>query len=179
MELEIINLSNIRPGTELYKLAKLSEADKAFQRKTSYMNSSKKPSYDTFQRTTPRSHERMAQIAKRRKSIKNKRIAVGILGFMFSIMLGINPGVGSGKNNSPDTSIVAIEQAEEEARLQAEEEARLRAEEVARLRAEEAARRQAEKESRLRAEEVARRQAEEAARLEAERQEQAKRDKTN
>ncbi len=179
MELEIINLSNIRPGTELYKLAKLSEADKAFQRKTSYMNSSKKPSYDTFQRTTPRSHERMAQIAKRRKSIKNKRIAVGILGFMFSIMLGINPGVGSGKNNSPDTSIVAIEQAEEEARLQAEEEARLRAEEVARLRAEEAARRQAEKESRLRAEEVARRQAEEAARLEAERQEQAKIDKTN
>lgn len=50
------------------------------------------PSYDTYVRTTPRSPERMAQIAKRKKSAQRQRIAAGLSAF--GLMIGVLTGIG-------------------------------------------------------------------------------------
>ncbi len=187
MEVQIINKYNLLPGTDLYKLAKLTEADK---KNTNIKPKQTKHNYDSFVRTTPRSPERLAQIAKRKKVAKRQRIAAGISALGIVLGIGLGTGLGQKNNNNLPDTVIAAEitdtedniqdtteytqteearlKAEEEARLKAEEEARLKAEEEARLKAEEEARLKAEEEARLKAEEEARLKAEEEARLKAE-----------
>ncbi len=181
MEVQLINKNYLLPGTDLYKIAKMAEAERISREKI-VQNKQSKPSYDNFVRTTPRSPERIAQIAKRKKVAKKQRIAAGLSALGILIGIGAGTGLGMKNNNNMPNTVIAetIEeednsqqpaettQSEEEARLKAEEEARLKAEEEARLKAEEEARLKAEEEARLKAEEEARLKAEEEARLKAE-----------
>ena len=150
MEVKIIN---IEPGTELYNLIKSCETKKTGNKKTSYIDSYRtKASYDTFVRTTPRSRERMAQIAKRKRAAKKQRIAavLSALGITLGVLTGVGTGVAGGdKSNIPDTTISETIDFDEEVKLQTEQEALQKAEEEARLKAEEEARLKAEEEARL------------------------------